>query len=121
MKKVIIAGGRNFYDYKYLESCIKNKFSQNEINNWEIVSGHAEGADSQGENFAELNNLKLTKFPADWNKYGNLAGRLRNEEMAKYVKGNGMLIAFWDGVSRGTKHIIHMAKKYEIESYVFYY
>lgn len=32
-----------------------------------------------------------------------------------------MLIAFWDGVSRGTKHMIDLANKYGLEVHVMNY
>lgn len=41
-------------------------------------------------------------------KYGNAAGPMRNEEMAKYADG---LIVFWNGKSSGTKNMIECAKR----------
>lgn len=65
--------------------------------------------------------MEVVKFPADWDRYGKRGGYIRNEEMAKYsVKDNnyGMLIAFWDGESRGTKHMINLANKHGVEVHV---
>lgn len=105
--KVIIAGSRGFDDYELLsEFC--NYYLQNQTH-IEIVSGTAKGADSLGEKYAEENNYKLSKFPAKWDLYGKSAGYKRNEEMAIY---GDCLIAFWDGESKGTKHMIDLAKKY---------
>ena len=47
--------------------------------------------------------LKVTRFPADWNKYGRRAGFIRNAAMADYAD---ILWAFWDGESHGTKNMI---------------
>ena len=47
-------------------------------------------------------------MPADWNKYGKRAGYLRNADMAKEAHA---LIAFWDGKSKGTNHMIQLAKQ----------
>jgi hypothetical protein len=74
----------------------------------EIVSGCAKGVDTVGERWAEGRNQKLTRFPANWDKYRKAAGIIRNEEMAAYADG---LIAFWDGESRGTKHMIDTMRK----------
>lgn len=104
--KVIIAGGRDFKDYNRLkEVCDKILSNQNDI---EIVSGTAGGADTLGERYAQEKGYEVKKFPAKWNEYGKKAGYLRNQEMGDYADG---LIAFWDGQSKGTKHMIDIANK----------
>ena len=108
--KVIIAGGRTFNDYDLLcQNCYKAFSLQTEI---EIVSGTANGADKLGEKYANEKGYQIKKFPADWDKYGKSAGYKRNEEMAKYADS---LIAFWDGKSKGTKHMIDLAKRYSLK------
>lgn len=108
--KVIIAGSRSFNNYIILHNkCTELLKNQFEI---EIISGTANGADKLGERFAKENNYKLTQFPADWSKFGKSAGYFRNEEMAKYADA---LIVFWDGKSKGTKHMIDLAKKYNLK------
>lgn len=108
--KVIIAGGRTFNDYNLLcQICDKALSLQNEV---EIVSGTANGADKLGEKYAKEKGCPVKHFPADWDKYGKSAGYKRNEEMAKYADA---LIAFWNGKSKGTKHMIDLAKRYELK------
>lgn len=122
--RIIIAGSRDFNDYKLLKASIKDilkNTSLEGINKIKIVSGTARGADQLGERFAKQFKLEVVKFPADWDKYGKRAGYIRNEEMAKYaVEDNnyGMLVAFWDGESKGTKHMIDLAKKHGLEVHV---
>ena len=61
---------------------------------------------------ADLKEYKIAEFPPDWNKYGKRAGYIRNAEMARYAsEENGALIAFWDTKSKGTKHMIDLAKE----------
>lgn len=104
MKKVIIAGSRDFSDFQLLYAkCEEILESQTDI---EIVSGTARGADKLGEHYASLKGHSVAKFPADWDKHGKAAGYVRNKEMAEYAD---MLIAFWDGESRGTGHMINLA------------
>jgi len=104
--KIIIAGGRNFRDYdKLRESCDNILVNQKEV---EIVSGTAVGADTLGERYAQEKGYEVKKFPAQWDLYGKSAGYKRNQQMAEYADG---LIAFWDGKSRGTKHMIDIANK----------
>lgn len=102
--RTIIAGSRNIFDYDLLLDAIENC-------GWEItevVSGTAQGVDRLGEHWANENNIKLRRFPANWNKHGRSAGPIRNKEMANYSEA---LIALWDGNSCGTEHMIKEAKK----------
>jgi hypothetical protein len=126
--RMIIAGGRDFNDEKLFTSalltkfmCIKGTYYLNR-EDIEIVSGMAKGADSLGVEFAKKWSLKLKEMPADWDKYGKAAGYKRNEQMALYAKeDHGVLIAFWDGKSKGTKHMINLGKKHELTVFVINY
>ena len=104
--KVIVAGGREFNDYEKLVRNLDIILSR--IENVEIVSGGARGADRLGERYAREKGLALKQFPADWDKHGKSAGFRRNEEMAAYCTH---VIVFWDTKSNGTKHMIDIAKK----------
>lgn len=112
--RIIIAGSRNFEDYNFLkDSC---NYSFQNIKDITIISGTANGADKLGEKYAIENNLSLIKYPANWNKYGKSADYKRNEEMAKNADG---LIVFWDGESKGTKHMIDLAKQYKLKVKIY--
>ena len=103
--RVIIAGGREFDDYEMMEEemdCLYGKLHSQIV----VVSGTARGADSLGERWGKENQLSIESFPADWSKYGKSAGYRRNAEMANH---SDILIAFWDGESKGTKHMIDLA------------
>lgn len=108
--KIIIAGGRDFIDYALLKSkvdaLLKAKILTHKI---VIVSGKARGADSLGERYAAEKGYEISTHPADWDAYGKSAGYRRNAEMAQEADA---LIAFWDGKSRGTKHMIDLAEKH---------
>lgn len=116
MIKVIIAGGRNFEDFnKLCQVC--DEFLQDQ-NNVEIVSGAYKGADLLGERYAAKRNYPIKQFPADWRLYGKSAGLKRNAEMAAYADA---LIAFWDGESKGTKHMIELATQACLKVEVIYF
>ena len=104
--KVIIAGSRDFKNYDLLvtkcDTFLKNQ------SNIQIVSGTANGADKLGEKYAREKGYSIKQFPADWDKFGKSAGYKRNKEMADYADS---IIAFWDGKSKGTKHMIDLAEK----------
>jgi len=123
--RVIIAGGREFNNYAILKHNVIKillELSPSEELNIEIVCGKARGADTLGERYAKENNYRIKYFPADWDLYGKRAGYIRNEQMAKYAnEDNGVLIAFWDGVSKGTKHMIDLANKQGLKVFVVNY
>ncbi|MCO6500258.1 MAG: DUF2493 domain-containing protein [Vicingus serpentipes] len=119
--KVIIAGGRDFNDWGYLRrACMDTLKHAISTMEYEIVviSGKARGADTLGEKFAESQDMRVLSFPANWETHGKKAGFIRNEQMAE--EGD-MLIAFWDGKSKGTKHMIDLALKHELETHVYFY
>lgn len=107
--KVIIAGSRGFSNYKLLrEKCNKFLREKRKECNIIIVSGHARGADSLGEKYAQDEGFDLEIYPAQWKKFGKAAGFRRNEQMADVADA---LIAFWNGKSHGTKHMIDIMKE----------
>ena len=104
--KVIIAGSRGFSNYKLLkEKCNEYLREKRKEYNIIIISGGARGADTFGEKYAQDEGFSLEVFPANWNKFGKSAGFIRNEQMAEVADA---LIAFWDGKSHGTKHMIEI-------------
>jgi len=53
-------------------------------------------------------------FPADWHQYGRSAGPIRNYKMLKEGQPD-CVIAFLHENSRGTRHMIEIARKADIE------
>lgn len=116
MKKVIIAGSRDFSDYELLKRiCMRILAELAGADEVTIISGHARGADRLGERFAREHHLPCDSCPADWKRYGKAAGPIRNAEMAKMAD---VLIAFWDGESAGTRSMIDLARSYGLAVYV---
>ena len=119
--KVIVAGGRGFKDYKLLK-CTLDSFQQEYGNITEVVSGTALGADKLGEQYANENNIPIKRFVPDWKGLGRKAGHVRNRQMGDYAKEhNGMLVAFWDKQSKGTKGMIDYANQIWLKSVVVNY
>ncbi|MBR2788851.1 MAG: DUF2493 domain-containing protein [Erysipelotrichaceae bacterium] len=112
IKRFIVAGGVHFEDYETLKETLDDLFKEIPKDEIEIISGHARGADSLGEKYAEEKGLKCIVFPADWKKYGRAAGPIRNRQMLDYaLEEEAHLVAFWNGESRGTKNMIDIATK----------
>lgn len=135
MKKIIIAGSRNFDRYDIVKNTMRMKFPERII----IVSGCARGADSLGVRYAREYDLEVELHPARWDDitaqpchvkynsrgaYNALAGHNRNREMLQSVLDNpdgGCLVAFWDGASHGTRNMIAIAREAGIQVHVIKY
>src|SRR5436190_907473 len=74
----------------------------------EVVSGCARGVDTLGEAWAEAHGVPVTRFPADWRRYGKGAGPVRNRQMARYADA---LVAVFNGTSAGTANMIAQARQ----------
>lgn len=101
--KIAVVGSRTFNDYELLRSTL-DKYDYIEL----IISGGAKGADSLAERYALENNIKTLIFKPKWSEYGKRAGYIRNINI---IENSDLVIAFWDGKSKGTKHSIDLAKK----------
>jgi hypothetical protein len=103
--KLVIFGSRGIEDMRTVEEAMEACGLAAQVT--EIVSGGAGGVDRLGERYARQHGLPCTVFPAQWTKYGKNAGPLRNMEMARYADYG---VAVWDGVSRGTAHMLKLMK-----------
>lgn len=65
----------------------------------EIITGGAVGVDKLAEREARLRGITLTVYKPDYETHGKSAPLVRNKLIAESCD---MLIAFWDGSSRGT-------------------
>lgn len=115
--RVIICGSREFDNKGLCFAKLDEILSKYE--NVEIISGQSKGADLFGEEYAQLHSLKMTIFPANWKRYGKTAGPIRNKAMLMYaLEAETIVIAFWNGSSRGTKNMIEQAEKQNVRIYV---
>ena len=82
----------------------------------EIVSGGAKGIDSCAKEYALSHGLPITEFLPEYEKYGRSAPLKRNLEIIKYAD---IVLAFWDGRSKGTKYVIDNCKKTGVEVKIY--
>ncbi len=108
---VLVTGGREFTDEKrfnrefltYLKTlCKLRRVRKAELL---VVVGDARGTDRLAWDFCKKHSVKFKRYKADWNRYGNAAGPIRNSEMVKQNKINNVF-AFHDGKSKGTAHCL---------------
>ncbi len=81
----------------------------------EIVSGGAVGADSCARQYANANNIPLKEFLPDYRRFGRGAPLKRNLQIIEYAD---IMIAFWDGKSKGTKFVIDNCRKMGVEVHI---
>ena len=107
---LIVAGSRGWRDYALMRRKL-NHLTQN-FNQVVVLSGCARGADTLGEKWAHERGHEVKQFPADWNRYNKMAGNLRNLQMLDYAQSQEHcgVVAFWDGKSRGTRHLFKTAE-----------
>lgn len=116
MKKVIIAGPRDFTDkelvWKELDELLilyERPITEDIV----IFEGGAKGVDCLAHEYALENDYSVKQFPADWS-LGKKAGPIRNEQMAKEAD---VLIAFYNG-SKGTTSMIKLAMQYGLRIHI---
>lgn len=85
-------------------------------NTTEIVSGGAKGVDTSAREYALSHGIKLTDFLPEYTKYGRSAPLKRNITIIEY---SDIVLAFWDGKSRGTKFVIDNCRKLGVEVRVY--
>lgn len=127
----IIAGSRHITNYNLLCAVIE----ESGFDITQIICGCAEGVDRLGLIYAITHQIPHRMFPADWLnishqdavvryrktpnfdciKYDAKAGHRRNYRMAIVAD---VLIALWDGESKGTKDMISLAKQRGLAYYV---
>jgi len=130
---LIIAGGRDFKNSTIMADVVTKLVDQSIVaKDCKLICGMAKGADLIAYNlYGATNNNKF--FPK-WNdlkakprnilvsrfgySYNALAGFNRNQAMAEHAEG---LVAFWDGKSKGTKHMISCMDKLDKPIFVFDY
>lgn len=117
--KLIVAGGRDFVDTnRMIEELQKLVNSGNIPECPELVCGMARGADMLAYSLWANNKMPIHNFPANWDKHGKSAGYRRNQEMGEFADA---LVAFWDGNSKGTKHMIDIMNRLNKPVYVVRY
>jgi len=110
--KLAIIGSRTFSDFWTLEKWV---FKFNPI---KIISGGAIGADSLAEEYAKKENIIFEIFKPEWDKYGKSAGFIRNQQI---IDACDIVLAFWDGKSKGTQDSINKAKLAKKPTFIVYF
>jgi predicted Rossmann fold nucleotide-binding protein DprA/Smf involved in DNA uptake len=73
-----------------------------------IVSGGARGADTLARELARERGIPLAEHLPDYHRHGRGAPLLRNKLI---VDDADVVLALWDGASRGTMHTVRYAQE----------
>ena len=103
--RLVVAGSRGFDSYARLSEELDKYLAGKE--KVTIISGTARGADRLGEQYAQEHGYRIEQVPAQWAKYHQGAGPIRNKQM---VKTADAVLVFWDNESTGTRNIIECAR-----------
>ena len=98
--KVAVIGSRGleFHDFgKYLPE-----------DTTEIVSGGARGIDSCAAQYAREHGIPVKEFLPRYELFGRAAPLQLNIQIIEYAD---LVLAFWDGASRGTKFVIDKCRE----------
>ncbi len=105
--RVLICGDRNWTDETLIEDYILSLETGSVI-----IQGEAPGADTIAKRLGEKHGFTVQGFEADWDKYGNGAGPIRNTQMLVEGKPD-KVVAFHNDLSKskGTANMIKQAKR----------
>lgn len=100
--RILVCGGRTFSDQKLVDSALDL------LSPSAICHGGARGADTLAGRWAGKRSVYSLAFNADWDRYGNAAGPIRNRKMLQEFKPD-LVLAFPGGA--GTDNMIMQARE----------
>ena len=104
---VAIIGSRTFSDYRFFRNKCNQLLALSDQTTMTIISGGARGTDRLAERYAREKAIRIKVYQAEWEILGKTAGFIRNDLM---LIDCTHVIAFWDGCSHGTRHMVVKAK-----------
>lgn len=102
--KILITGSRTWRNRQQIADILSQYPTDSEL-----LHGGAMGADRIAGQIGQRLGMTVTEMLADWITYGKSAGFRRNDAMLD--TNPDVVLAFWDGVSKGTKYTIDEATK----------
>ncbi len=105
--RVLVCGSRDYDSYSIMEQRLK--FLPPSV---VIIEGECKGADIMARRIAKRLGFEVLPFPADWDRYGDAAGPIRNQQMLDEGKPDRVL-AFCGRLDKtiGTRDMVRRARK----------
>lgn len=101
---VLVCGSRGWDSYQQVRGALA-RFAGSPVS---VLHGAANGADTFAGTACIALGLNCYAYPPEYEKFGRDAPHVRNDEMLKQAD---LVLAFWDGKSRGTRSVIEKARK----------
>jgi len=101
--RVAIVGSRDYADLRRVSEYVETLPSDTVV-----VSGGAVGVDTTAAGAARRRGLTVEEHLPNYALYGRAAPMIRNGDIVAHAD---LVVAFWDGKSRGTKNAIDRAKR----------
>ncbi len=111
--RIVVSGSRHITDDRAVEKILSSYIAVKDL----VITGGCRGVDKIAHDYARRYFADTEVFEADWDANGKAAGPIRNREM---MRDAGMLVAIWDGKSRGAKNAIDEARKQLVETHIHY-
>lgn len=113
MKRVLITGSRIWEDFELLERTLQALVL--ELGEYKLVHGGARGVDQYAGKFVRQQlGLPCEVYLADWGRFKNRAGFMRNAEMVR--TNPDLCVAFIKDHSAGASMCAQLAEKAGIET-----
>jgi len=115
--RIIVTGSRDWGDPRSVEYALDTVYHLCSVMQAKLTLVHGAcptGADRVAQDWYDRRSrnwgfhAECERHPANWNQYGKAAGPKRNLKMLD--AGADLVLAFWDGKSPGTGHMIRMAE-----------
>jgi hypothetical protein len=103
--RVLVCGGRDYNDRDRIWNTLCEIDASQKIDT--VIHGGATGADNEGMIWAQTMDRLHAPFAAEWRRFGNRAGPIRNQRMLDEGKPD-LVVAFPGG--RGTTDMVRRAK-----------
>ena len=127
--RVLVCGGRDHSNYQQVRDELEKLLHEFDVcyndddykmpdpTKITVIHGGAKGADMHADDWAVCNWLVPEVYKADWDTHGKAAGPIRNQQMLD--TGIDLVLAFPTKNSRGTWHMVKIAKAAGVEVRVF--
>lgn len=102
--RLLVTGGRDFTDRAFAWKILDKIHARRQVTL--LMEGGATGADHHAREWAKNRSVPHQTFDANWERYGNHAGRVRNAQMLREGRPQ-LVVAFAGGT--GTRHMRRIA------------
>jgi len=115
---ISVVGSRDFYDRGILNEILNTVIQKYHLNHYEVFlcSGGAKGADTLAQNYAKENGYPIIIYYPDYKNFGGKAPLVRN---VRIISSADLVIALWDGKSKGTLNALSAAERLEKSTIIY--